>query len=495
MYPFKQKRAVQLLSLTLLTFLFSSASLASEANQSMKLPLRKTPLSRPRAPRPPRTEQSLSDQVYNLFTKFDNYLQGKRKFPLGTVNYDMDIENKEDILYTAEIYVGSGMQKFDVTLDTGSNKLILNDKSCLECQGATFDTSTSTTYVNTGVEDEISYLDGSYVVGYKSTDTVAFDDDSIYSATTFNFLLGLEQKGFEKDDGLIGLTRYNDNEYNIIVDQLYQQGKISSGIFSFYLAESAEQSTFQLGGYDSTYIKNSASLSYIPLSDSTMFWDVNVQAFRVGLDDFNAKGQPMGWAMQDVSTACLDTGTSLMYLPKRVFPKVIKALLKGLKHLRSSGYYYGPCDTSLYQSIYIMMGDTWFEIPPSVFVEASPGYQYCFIEIGASEDDTWLLGDTFLMNYYSVWDNDNNQVGLAPHITSTASTIPVATLAIPTTAYVPYTVQDIALEIVKYAGIVGVSGVVIGGLSFLGSVLWETIFKNTSLMQQNPFSNYEQFLI
>lgn len=72
--------------------------------------------------------------------------------------------------------------------------------------------------MNAGVEDEISYLDGSYVVGYKSTDTVAFDDDSIYSATTFNFLLGLEQKGFEKDDGLIGLTRYNDNEYNIIVD-------------------------------------------------------------------------------------------------------------------------------------------------------------------------------------------------------------------------------------------------------------------------------------
>jgi hypothetical protein len=225
-----------------------------------------------------------------------------------------------------------------------------------------------------------------------------------------------------------------------------------------------------------------------------MFWDVNVQAFRVGLDDYDAKGRPMTWTMQEPSTACLDTGTTLMYLPKRVFPKVIKALLRGLDSFRNKyGDYYGPCDTSLYPSLYIMMGDTWFEIPPSVFVESSE-YYYCFIEIGASSDDLWLLGDTFLMNYYSVWDNDNSMVGLAPHITSTATTIDAATLPPNDNYFVPYTTMDIAIEIGKYAGIVGATGVAIGGLTFLANVLWNSIFKNTSLKEQNPFTNYEQFL-
>lgn len=238
--------------------------------------------------------------------------------------------------------------------------------------------------MSSGVPDSIGYLDGSYVIGYLSSDTLAFDSDGSYTVTGFNFLLGLKQKGFSTDDGLIGLTRFNQgDDYNIIVDQLYDEGQLTSNVFSFYLADAAEQSTFQIGGYDTTYVGSGSSISYIPLSDSEMFWDVNVQAFRVGLSDSDSKGRPMAWVMDKTSTACLDTGTSYMYMPNRVFPKVIKALLRDLSSFRvnygGSYYYYGPCDTTQYESIYMLMGDTWFEIPPSVFVEPSPGYSYCLL--------------------------------------------------------------------------------------------------------------------
>ena len=70
------------------------------------------------------------------------------------------------------------------------------------------------------------------------------------------------------------------------------------------------------------------------------------------------------------------------------------------------GDLYGSCDLSKYQSVYLLMGEIWFEIPPSVYVESGVGK--CFIQLGSNQADWWLLGDTFLRNYYSVWDSPNH---------------------------------------------------------------------------------------
>jgi Eukaryotic aspartyl protease len=202
-------------------------------------------------------------------------------------------------MYLSKIYVGSNKQSFDVHMDTGSNKLILLDKSCTECTGSTFDPTKSTSYVNTYYEDSIYYMDGSYMIGYKSLDTVAWDLYYSYKATSFNFLLGLQQNGFESEDGLIGLTRFNDNEYDMFIDKLYQQGRIDNRVFAFYMTDSSFVSKFHIGGYDTTYQKYpSEAIHYIPLIDNEMFWDVNVEGFRIGESDYDSNGSPMSWAFR-----------------------------------------------------------------------------------------------------------------------------------------------------------------------------------------------------
>jgi hypothetical protein len=183
-----------------------------------------------------------------------------------------------------------------VDIDTGSNKLILLDSSCTDCQGTTFNSGASSTYVDLGIEDSIAYLDNSWIFGSKSTETVRFTSTSSYGATNFNFLLGFEQEGFEDYNGLLGLTRYVDTEYDMIVDQLYKQDKLSSRVFAFYMASNFYQSTLQLGGYDESYIRlYSGGLQYIPLADSEMFWDVQVDAVMVGTEEFSQDGKIMGW--------------------------------------------------------------------------------------------------------------------------------------------------------------------------------------------------------
>lgn len=39
---------------------------------------------------------------------------------------------------------------------------------------------------------------------------------------------------------------------------------------------------------------------------------------------------------------------------------------------------------------------------------------FCVLGFQAHEDDTFILGDVFLRNYYIAYDMDNNKIGLAP---------------------------------------------------------------------------------
>jgi len=54
-------------------------------------------------------------------------------------------------------------------------------------------------------------------------------------------LLVKSQAGFGDDEeGLLGLTRMNDKEYDNLIDQMYKQKKISSRLFSFYMTDDTQ---------------------------------------------------------------------------------------------------------------------------------------------------------------------------------------------------------------------------------------------------------------
>lgn len=83
----------------------------------------------------------------------------------------------------------------------------------------------------------------------------------------------------------------------------------------------------------------------------------------------------------------------------------------------------------MYPSIFLYIDGNYYEVTPSTFVlTLDVGVpNYCLLAIAPNSAEYWLVGDTFLRNYYTIWDNDNNRMGFAPHSLSTA-TITVGTL-------------------------------------------------------------------
>lgn len=109
------------------------------------------------------------------------------------------------------------------------------------------------------------------------------------------------------------------------------------------------------------------------------------------------------------------------------------------------------------------------------------------MNIGQSSDETWLLGDTFLMNFYTVWDNANNRVGIAPHKTSFSSTIP-------SSQQDPDMLTSVVILLGQVSGVVMASATLIGigALVYYLIVDWHIL--DFLLSATFPYHNFEQLL-
>jgi hypothetical protein len=69
-------------------------------------------------------------------------------------------------------------------------------------------------------------------------------------------------------------------------------------------------------------------------------------------------------------------------------------------------------------SVYILVQEFWFEIPPSSYItpykDSASGN--CLLGFGVNQQDSWIMGDTFLINYYAIFDDENSFLTLAPKI-------------------------------------------------------------------------------
>ena len=93
------------------------------------------------------------------------------------------------------------------------------------------------------------------------------------------------------------------------------------------------------------------------------------------------------------------------------------------------GIYMVDCnEQDLFEDVYLLVNDLWLQVQVKDYFINIEGS--CLLAFTESSNYFWLLGDAFLMDYYSIHDNKNHsaaRVGFAPSTESTKHDIEVAT--------------------------------------------------------------------
>lgn len=311
--------------------------------------------------------------------------------------------------YTGTISVGTPAQSFSMDFDTGSSDLWVESTSCSSCSGAEYNPSASSTSSDQGRTFTISYGDGSQTSGEVYTDTVTVagltaNAQAVGAASQVDSTTGA---GF---DGLLGMgyQALSTERAAPFFVSLINQRKVSQGVFSFRLASSGAE--LYLGGTNPN--KYTGSITYTPVTQQA-YWTVTMNTATAGSSSVGQR------------SAIIDSGTTLIYSSSADASTFYKGIpnSKPLSYFgydpnQYAGYYGVPCSGTT--SLSLTFGNRAFSIPYSSFtsqgyVGSSGGKQYCLGALigNGSVGNQWLVGDAFMSNVYTVFDQVNNRVGFA----------------------------------------------------------------------------------
>ncbi|KAB0377422.1 hypothetical protein FD755_011866 [Muntiacus reevesi] len=358
------------------------------------------PLTRVKIMRKTRSEKNM----LNNFLKEHAYSLYQTSSP-GSNIATHPLRNIEDMVYVGNITIGTPPQEFQVVFDTASSDLWVPSLFCTSptCSShAIFRHNESSTYRHTNKTFSIIYGSGT-MEGVVGRDTVRIGD---LVSTDQPFGLSMEQSGFEGMplDGILGLNYPNLSFTGgiPIFDNLKNQGAISEPVFAFYLSKSKpEGSVVMFGGVDKSYYQG--VLNWVPL--------IQAGDWRVHMNRISMEGQTV--ACYGGCEALVDTGASAILGPRKLVDKIMRFL--GAKR-RGFEHYVSCSLVNTLPSIDFTINGINYPLPAQAYaIKDSSGD--CFINFeanpGSTSAETWVLGDVFLRQYFSVYDRGNDRIGLA----------------------------------------------------------------------------------
>ncbi|KJA26203.1 hypothetical protein HYPSUDRAFT_36452 [Hypholoma sublateritium FD-334 SS-4] len=376
---------------------------------------------------------------------------------IPTVDQDVDSS------YFASVTVGTPPQNLGVILDTGSSDLWFAGTSCRGCSGQipVFDPSASSSFQGgtTGTSNapgstalgspiEIQYGSGT-VSGSIAEDTVTMGGFTVQNQKIVNVdnidgnILVADPQGAS---GLMGLafTSLAQTEATPFWLALANSNQFSSPEIAFWLARSTNPEAqdvaggvFTLGGTNSSLFTGDIEFLNIP-TNPLQFWALPLTTVQVNGATVKIQSANM--------PAAIDTGTSLIAGPTEDVAAIWAAVPGSGPSPSNQGFFNFPCSTPVSVSI-SFGGKTW---PISeldiVFTTEPEDNSKCIGSIFGvtippnSGTPSWIFGDTFLKNVYSVFRSNPPSVGFAQLSSITGSgagsSVPSATLA-PTTSISP----------------------------------------------------------
>jgi hypothetical protein len=336
-----------------------------------------------------RSEAEIQDKIHKLQNqKFTNF----RSF----ASPDTPLNNYNDTEYIGPITIGTPPQNFVVVFDTGSSNLWVPSTTCtdLGCKGKDkYNSAASSTYVKNGKPITIQYGTGS-MSGYLAQDTV-----NVGGANVLNQVFGdaTELANFfynQPLDGILGLAYPSIAADGVtpVFDNMIAQKLVAQPIFGVYLDSSSGNSGSQISFGSTVSSLYTGSFAYVPVTQQT-YWSVAIESVLV-----NNKAV----ACTSGCKGIVDTGTSVIVGPT----SQVNALLSALNVQSNCGNY-----NSL-PNLQVKLAGNTFSIPPSIYVLKQGNTCAALIQ-GELGSTMWILGDTFIRGFYTVFDRGNNQIGFA----------------------------------------------------------------------------------
>jgi len=345
------------------------------------------------------------------------------------------IDQGADSSYLAAVSIGTPPQNFHVTLDTGSSDLWVANSTCLTggtCGSSAagfnqFASSTFQTVTQSGVPKSVTIRYGSgTVIGTQASDTVSLNGFQIsqqqwllVNQATQNLIVG-------SNTGILGLAFQSIASTGALPfwQSLATGNKLSSPEMGIYLSRNSNATgdvpggTFTLGGTDTTLYKGAIEFQNLATTSGTdTYWLLPVSSITV-------QGKSIPVPAGTAANAAIDTGTTLIGAPTTVV-QAVYAAIPGSQALtgQNLGFYIFPCATQVQVSV--AYGGTSWPINPSdmIFQPVAPNSNMC---VGSIFDLTagtslgtnsgapsYVMGDTFLKNVYSIFRSNPPSVGFA----------------------------------------------------------------------------------
>ncbi|ODV88245.1 hypothetical protein CANARDRAFT_229004 [[Candida] arabinofermentans NRRL YB-2248] len=311
----------------------------------------------------------------------------------------------------------------------------------------TFDPSSSTSYKNNGSEFTITYADDTFAQGWWGYDNVIFDDLEIKS---FSFAVADET---DSEMGVLGIgmvgleTTYSGNSYSgspytyqNLPTKLRDEGFINKVTYSIYLNDTNSNSgSILFGAID--HDKYTGELSLVPiintLESSGYDNPIKVEITLTSLSLISSSTETT--IGSGAAAALLDTGTTLTYVPSNILSSIVDSI-SDLSYSSTTKGYVMSCDSASDYTLNFNFQGSDIDVPLSSFMlslttTSGSSSNYCALGLYSSDDDSFILGDSFLRSIYFVVDQEDYQIAFAPvnsdsnseNIETITSSIPSAT--------------------------------------------------------------------
>ncbi|CEP13664.1 hypothetical protein [Parasitella parasitica] len=314
--------------------------------------------------------------------------------------------------YYGEIAIGSPPQKFNVIFDTGSSDLWVVSSQCTSniCKShQKFDFQASYTYQASEEEDigdevRVEYGTGS-IQGHVGTDIVSLANNEIvlqdqaivdafgisrdFIGSPFHGIFGL---------GLNGLGSFTKSSplYAMI-----DQDLIEEPIFAIYSQHNAGEIDF--GSVDKN--RYNGEIHYVEAVD-TGYWMISMNQVQFGSQTFENR------------RAIIDSGSTLIIMSSQD-AIAYHSQIEGA-HSNGDGTWSFPCKAiKQLKPLTILLDDAVLTIPAEklFLTPMSSSSKKCLSGISGQkmdeDDNTWILGDVFLKQFYTVFDVGNRRLGFA----------------------------------------------------------------------------------